>query len=318
MFEFFNRTGQMALGSRLRLFSNRITSEAGRIYQLYGVDFQPKWFPVYQTLCSGGQLGVTEIARIIGHTYPSVIQIVKEMTKAGLVRSCSDAGDKRRTVVLLTPKGRRMSAKIERLCYDVGRAVDEVDAEASQKLWEAIGEWEQKLDEKPLLDRVMAVKVRRESDDVQIVDYDDERHREAFRKLNEQWIRALFVVEEEDLEQMGNPIESIISKGGFIYMAEYKGEAVGCFGALPCSKPEYDWELVKFAVNPAIQGKGIGSRIIEACLRRIRYLGGKTIFLESNKKCAAAVHLYEKYGFKHIPVENSEYVRADVWMERTL
>ena len=32
----------------------------------------------------------------------------------------------------------------------------------------------------------------------------------------------------------------------------------------------------------------------------------------------AAVHLYEKYGFRHLPVEHTDYARCDVQMEMEL
>ena len=43
--DFFDKTGRMAMGSRLRMLTDRITGEAAGIYRLYGVDIRPKWFP---------------------------------------------------------------------------------------------------------------------------------------------------------------------------------------------------------------------------------------------------------------------------------
>ncbi len=50
--DFFTKTGKMALGSRLRLLTSRITDDAAKIYALYDVAFSPKWFP--RLLCSCG------------------------------------------------------------------------------------------------------------------------------------------------------------------------------------------------------------------------------------------------------------------------
>lgn len=316
--EIFHRTGALALGSRLRQLTELITNDAGRIDQFYETCLQPKWFPVYYILLAGDNQGITDIARLIGHSHASVITIVKEMTAAGLTRTRQDDKDKRRQLVSLTPKGRRLAPAIELMCRDVQSAVGQIDAETTQHLWQAIGEWEQKLQEKSLFDRVVDMKVKRENDEVQIVDYDDSKHHEPFKQLNEQWIKALFHIEQEDLDELEHPMENIINKGGFIYIAEYKGEAVGCFAAMPCEREGYDLELVKFAVNPKIQGKGIGRRLIEACLRKARMLGCRKLFLETNKRCEAAVHLYEEYGFKHLPVGASNYERADVQMENIL
>ena len=46
--EIFNRTGKMALGSRLRLLTSKVTEDASQIYELYNIaGFSPKWFPVF-------------------------------------------------------------------------------------------------------------------------------------------------------------------------------------------------------------------------------------------------------------------------------
>lgn len=152
-------------------------------------------------------------------------------------------------------------------------------------------------------------------EEVKIVNYDDAKHHEAFKVLNERWIRELFVIEEADIYEIDHPLENIIEKGGVIFMAELGGVAVGSFAMMRSKNPKYDYELVKFAVNPDIQGHGIGRRLMEACLNEARRTGGRRLFLESNRKCAAAVHLYEKYGFRHLKVEHSDYARCDVQME---
>ena len=44
--DFFNRTGKIAIGSRLRMLTDAVTSDASQIYELYGIDIKPKWFPL--------------------------------------------------------------------------------------------------------------------------------------------------------------------------------------------------------------------------------------------------------------------------------
>lgn len=158
--------------------------------------------------------------------------------------------------------------------------------------------------------------VKNGMDEVKIVEYDDARHHAAFVRLNERWIRDLFgVVEAADHAELDSPLESIVAKGGYIFVAELACEAIGTFAMMRGSKEGYDYELVKFAVSPDAQGRGIGRRLIETCLARARETGARRLFLESNRKCAAAVHLYERYGFRHLKVEHSDYARCDVQME---
>ncbi len=84
--DFYDEIGKMALGSRLRRLSDLLTEEAAQIYALYDVDMQPKWFPVFYVLSRGEEKSITEIAQEIGHSHPSVSQIVREMAKKGYVK----------------------------------------------------------------------------------------------------------------------------------------------------------------------------------------------------------------------------------------
>lgn len=156
-------------------------------------------------------------------------------------------------------------------------------------------------------------------EEARIVNYDDNRHHKAFKELNERWIRDIFkVVEDADVYELDHPVEHIIDRGGFIFMAELDGNPVGSFAMMKSENPKYDYELVKFAVDPVAQGHRIGSLLLEHCIGKAKALGAKRLFLESNHKNAAAVHLYEKYGFHKIPVSHSDYARCDIQMEMNL
>ena len=76
------------------------------------------------------------------------------MTARGLVKSLEDQKDKRRTVIALSPHGKRVAAMLTELCKDVEVAVEDISKETRHDLWRAIGEWEDRLAEKSLLQRV--------------------------------------------------------------------------------------------------------------------------------------------------------------------
>src|SRR5690349_8925037 len=114
----FEKTGKMALGSRLRLLTSKVTEDAAQIYELYNIEFSPKWFPVFFVLSEEGEKTITEIATEIGHSQPSVSKIIQEMTVAGLIQENRESSDKRRNVVALTTKGIVLAAKIKVQCVD--------------------------------------------------------------------------------------------------------------------------------------------------------------------------------------------------------
>jgi len=75
------------------------------------------------------------------------------------------------------------------------------------------------------------------------------------------------------------------------------------------------FEFTKMAVSEVFRRKGIAGAICYASFEKARTLGATKVILYSNTKNAGAIKLYEKIGFRHIPVENDVYKRANVKME---
>lgn len=239
---FFNKTGKMAMGSRLRLLTNKVTEDAAQIYELYHVEFLPKWFPVFFILSEEGEKTITDLAYEIGHSQPSVTKIIREMAQAGIVEDNLSSRDKRRNVVGLTDKGKNLSETIKISCSDVDAAIETVIGEATHNLWEAIEEWEVLLEQKSLLKRVKEQKKIRESKAVQIVPYQAE-HQLAFRSLNEEWISTYFEMEEADYRALEHPQEYILDQGGAILVALYHHEPVGVCALIKMKDRDYDFEM---------------------------------------------------------------------------
>ncbi|WP_316753157.1 GNAT family N-acetyltransferase [Pedobacter gandavensis] len=315
--ELFEKTGKMALGSRLRLLTAKVTEDAARIYELYNVEFSPKWFPAFFVLSEDGEKTITEIANEIGHSQPSVSKIIQEMTAAGLVQENRDSPDKRRNVVGLTTKGIEISKHIKVQCADVDLAIDSIISEARHNLWEALAEWEYLLEQKSLFRRVQEQKKLRESKDVQIVAYED-KYQSAFRALNEEWISTYFKMEEADYKALDNPKEYILDKGGKIFVALYNDEPVGVCSLIKMNDPDYDYELAKMAVSPKIQGKSIGWLLGQAVVNAAKELGAAKIYLESNTALKPAINLYQKLGFKKVIGRSTPYERCNIQMELEL
>lgn len=315
--DFFDKTGKMAIGSRLRMLTDRITADASEIYQLYGVDIKPKWFPVLYALSEGDAKTITAIAKEIGQTHPSVSNIVKEMMAKKLIKTVSDKTDKRRTTITLSAHGRETCGKLAEACEDVTVAVEDVSRTTRNDLWCAIGEWEEQLSQKSLLERVREARKARESHEVQIVPY-AHCYQPAFRSLNEQWITQHWQLEEHDIECIDHPKESIIDRGGHIFVALYRGKPVGVCALCKMDDPNYDYELAKLAVNPTAQGMGIGTLLCKAVIDKAKELGARNLFLESNTLLKPAIHTYKKLGFRELAEYHPAYARGDIQMELTL
>jgi DNA-binding MarR family transcriptional regulator/predicted GNAT family acetyltransferase len=313
--DFYNKVGKKAIGSRLRGLSDMITNDAAKVYQMYGIDMQPRWWPVFYMLTESEENSITAIAREIGQTHASVSQVVREMVRNGFVTERKDKDDQRKNFVSLTDKGKSAAAKLQEQHEDVAAAIDQAFAESQYDLWKAIEEWEYLLEQKSLLRRVEEEKKKREGGEVTIVDYKPE-YRKAFKQLNEEWITQHFKMEESDHKALDHPEEYIINQGGHIYIALYNGEAVGACALIKMDDKKF--ELAKMAVSPKAKGKGIGTLLGGACIEKAKELGADTLFLESNTRLKPAISLYRKLGFEKITGPPSPYERANIQMELKL
>ncbi|OCA78957.1 MarR family transcriptional regulator [Chryseobacterium contaminans] len=155
------------------------------------------------------------------------------------------------------------------------------------------------------------------NNEVQIIAYESQ-YKEAFRALNEEWIKTFFVMEPSDYKLLDHPEEEIINKGGYIAFALLNGEAVGTCALVRAHEEPLAFELSKMAVSPKAQGKKIGYLLGNTLVEKARELKAEKVFLETNSILVPAIKLYEKLGFKHIPITNPGYDRVDVQMELKL
>ena len=72
------------------------------------------------------------------------------------------------------------------------------------------------------------------------------------------------------------------------------------------------------SVVPAVQGLGVGRKLAMAAIEQVKALGETHLYLETNTKLNAAVHLYRALGFVEQPFPDgysSNYKRANMRME---
>ena len=314
----FDKIGEMALGSRLRALSEKVTEDAEQIYGVYDIELKPKWFPVFYFLSNQDKgKSITSIGNEIGHSHPSVIKIVREMSQKGLVLEQKDKSDRRINNILLTQKGKDISAKIQDQYIDVESAMKNTLKLTTHNIWLAIQEFEYLLQERSLLIRVIEEKKIRESLTIEVLDYLPEHHT-AFQELNEEWITKYFKLEDADRKALDNPKSYILESGGKILVAVQGKTILGVCALLKMQDDTYDYELAKMAVSPKAQGKGIGYLLGKSIIETARELKASNIYLESNTILKPAISLYEKLGFKKIVGHHTPYERCNIQMELKL
>ncbi len=313
--------GSLALGSRFRRLSDQLMQDGILIYRECGVNFEPRWFPVYYYLSEQGPSAVTDVARGLGVTHPSVNQIAKEMMADGLIASYKDRMDKRKRVLALTSAGKAKIQELKPVWDSIEEVLQALIDETDKHFLVHIQAMETALSERGFKQRFFATyqKENIETDiEMEVLDFRPELA-DAFRTLNEEWINEFFEMEEADRKTLDHPARSIIEPGGEIIFLREKvsGKVVGT-----CAIARRDdalCELVKMAVARSARGTGLGRQLGEAAIKVARDLGFMKIYLETNSRLLPARALYHKLGFeqKEFP-HSSDYSRADVYMELSL
>ncbi len=145
-------SGLLAIATRLQRLSERLRKDGALIYKAYGIDFEPKWFPVIYTLYYKPLLSVVEIASEIGYTHPSTISLLKELEKQRLIRSRRDKVDERKRLLQLTEKGKALVAQVQPVWKVMTAAITEF-TDTRNNLMKAIIEVEEQLDRQSFLQR---------------------------------------------------------------------------------------------------------------------------------------------------------------------
>lgn len=147
---------------------------------------------------------------------------------------------------------------------------------------------------------------------IRLIDYED-KYQPDFKRLNLEWLEKYNLVESHDLEILDDPRGNVIETGGCIFLVSEDDKIIGTAGLWKENSNEY--ELIKMTVDPASRGKGISKILLEKCLEKARSNNATKIFLYSNSQLTAAIRLYEKYGFRHVPVTDAPFLTADIKME---
>jgi N-acetylglutamate synthase-like GNAT family acetyltransferase len=144
---------------------------------------------------------------------------------------------------------------------------------------------------------------------------------QAFHDINAEWITAMFTLEATDREVLEDPRARIIDGGGAILFVEAEGR--GVVGTCALQKTgqkigDASFELTKMGVSEAARGLKAGEFLLAAMIARAREMGADPLYLLTNAKCEAAIHLYEKLGFQHdsaiMAQYGARYARCDVAM----
>ena len=284
--------GPVFLGSRLKRLAERLQAGTTSAIAEAGLPLQPGHMALLAALRSGA-MTVGQLAEAIGISQPAVTRSVGQLAALGIVADAA-AADHRTRLVELTAAGHAAAEQAAAQVWPrVGTAVEELIAGLPAPFLQQIAAIERALDTASIAER--AVRVR--PGGLRLREF-DETLAQDFHDINAQWITTMFVLEQTDRDVLENPQARIIAPGGTILFVEAPGLGVVGTCALQKTGPT-GYELTKMGVRESARGLKAGEFLLRAVIARAQEFGADPLYLLTNSKCAAAVHLYEKLGFAH-------------------
>jgi len=217
-------------------------------------------------------------------------RILSNFTASGLVTREKSSVDARRQVVRLTEDGRRAFEKLDRLQADAiatmlapldeGRRADLVSSMA--RIRRALG------DAQPRTGLVLRAPAPGDLGWV----VERHGHRYATEYGWDATFEALVARIVADFADRNDV------KHEAAWIAELDGERVGCVFCTSHPNEDATAQLRLLLVEPSARGAGVGTRLVDECLRFARRAGYRRITLWTNDVLLAARRIYQRAGFR--------------------
>jgi DNA-binding MarR family transcriptional regulator/GNAT superfamily N-acetyltransferase len=280
------------LGTRLKRLAERLLGDAAQVAQHLGLPVQPTQVSLLMAIHMHGPISVSDLAERLQLSQPTVSRALAGLT--GFVRVQRSQADQRAKRLTLTKKGDVLVSRIQTVLLPrIERAAASLVAGEPAGFMAMVARVESRLAEASLLHRVEASG----QPATWVRDFSDELAGDFYR-INAEWIESMFALEENDIALLSRPRELILDKGGLVLFAETPD--LGVVGTCALMVSEGGWvELTKMGVLESARGRKIGEFLLAQTLERAASAGFDKVYLLTNKKCAPAIHLYEKLGFVH-------------------
>ena len=287
--------GHLFLGSRLKRLAERFQAGAAKAFRDAGHPVQPGQMPLLAALDRFGPLTVGAMVEALGLSQPAVTRNLAGLIALGLVKTTASPADRRQKTITLTAAGQAFLTDVKATLWPrIDAAVTAMCAPLTGPLLGQVTALEAALAAAPLDARVATPAI-------EIVDFRDDLAPD-FERINAEWIGAMYTMEATDRDVLGNPRARIIDQGGAILFARRPDLGiVGACALMPSGDGAF--ELTKMGVLARARGRKIGEALLAGVIARAGAMHAAgtlaELYLLTNTKSAAAIHLYEKLGFVH-------------------
>jgi DNA-binding MarR family transcriptional regulator/N-acetylglutamate synthase-like GNAT family acetyltransferase len=221
-------------------------------------------------------------------------RILRGFERSGLIRRKPSAADGRQHLLSLTRKGRQAFAPLEaRSRAEVRTMLGRLPERDQTRLTAAMREIERLLGAPARSQASCVLRAQRPGDIGWIV----HRHGALYAQEYgyDQQFEALVA------EIAAKFVQHLDAKHERCWVAERDGEILGSVFLVKRSKTVGKLRLL--LVEPAARGVGLGTRLVDECVRFARRVGYRKIVLWTQSELAAARQIYERAGFRRVREE---------------
>ena len=236
----------------------------------------------------------SELGEELGLDAGYLSRILRGFEKHGLIHKRPSEADGRRRLLRLTERGQEAFAPLDaRSRDDVGAMLGGMSIERQEHLVGAMRTIEGLHSARPEPEVPYILRVHRPGDMGWVV----HRHGVLYAReygWDEQFEALVAEIVAQFIQQYNPKLERC-------WIAERDGEIVGCVFLV--RESEEIAKLRLLLVEPKARGLGIGSRLVEECVRFARQAGYRRITLWTNDVLDAARGIYERVGFRLVHEE---------------
>ncbi len=240
-------------------------------------------------LAHGGARTASDITRALDLDAGYLSRVLRNFEKRGLITRKTSTEDARASHLALTARGEKLFAPFEKRSQSqVGGMLRKLSANEQARLVAAMATIESLLGGGAAPVCEYALRSPRPGDLGWIVTRHAQLYKEEYG-----WgapFEGLCAQIVADFDNNFDP------KNERAWIAEMNGENVGCIMLVKDEQPGVA-RIRLLLVDPKARGLGLGTRLVDECVRFARKTGYKKITLWTHSILTAARHLYEKAGF---------------------
>ena len=248
-------------------------------------------------------LTASDLSRELGLDPGYLSRVLAGLERRDLIERTPSESDARRLLLALTPEGRDAFSLLDaRSREEVAEMLGELSEEEQQRLLEAMRTIERILDKGLKYSEPFFLRTHEPGDMGWVV------HRHGVLYAREYgWDERFEALVARIVADFINNLDPARER---CWIAEMEGERIGCVFVVKANDEVAKLRLL--LVEPKARGLGLGSRLVEECIRFARSRGYKTLTLWTNSVLDAARHIYEDQGFMLVEEEEHHSFGKDL------